>query len=95
MYDKGSLSGGSNNDISLIMCKDKIVIPSIIQKYILHWYHKYLLCPGMNRTEAMIRQNLYWPDIRYAVRREVTNCDTCQRKKTNKQYGKLPAKLAE
>ena len=50
----------------------------------------------MNRTEAISRQHLYWPDIRDAVRKEVTNCDTCLRtKRSNKKYGKLRAKLAE
>ena len=50
----------------------------------------------MDLTKAMIRLHLYWPDIRYSVRKEVTNCDTCQNiKRSNKKYGKLPAKLAE
>ena len=50
----------------------------------------------MDRTEAMICQHLYWPDIIYAVQREVTNCDTYKRtKQPNNKYGKLPAKLAE
>ena len=50
----------------------------------------------MDRMEAMIRQKLYWSDIIDAVRKEVTYCDTCQRtKKSNKKYGKLPAKLSE
>ena len=50
----------------------------------------------MDRTEAMILQHLYWPNIRNAVRMEVTNCDTCQRTKlSNKDFGKLPANLSE
>ena len=50
----------------------------------------------MYRTKATIHQNLYWPNIKDAVCDEVNNCDTCQRKKrSNKKYGKLPAKLAE
>ena len=50
----------------------------------------------MDRTEVMIHQHLYWPDIRYAIRKEVNNCDTWQRtKQANKKYGKLPAKLAK
>ena len=50
----------------------------------------------MYRTEAMVFQHLYWPDIIDAVRKEVTNCDTCQStKRSNIKYGKLPAKLAE
>ena len=73
-----------------------IVILLKIQSYVLYWYHTYLLHPGMNRTEAMVNQHFYWTDIRYSVRKEVTNCDTFQRKKlSNKKYGKLPAKLAE
>ena len=46
--------------------------------------------------KVMICQHLYWPDIRYDVQKEVTNCDTCQRTKlSNKKYCKLPVKLAE
>ena len=45
----------------------------------------YLLHPGMDRTEAMICQHFYLPDIREAVRREVNNCDTSQgTKRSNK-----------
>ena len=49
-YHKGYFHGGSNDDLSLITCKDKIVIPSKIQSYALHWYHTYLLHPGMDIT---------------------------------------------
>ena len=50
----------------------------------------------MDRTEALIRQHFYWPDIRYTFRKEVTNCDTCQRTNgSNIKYGKLLAKFAE
>ena len=56
----------------------------------------YILRPVMDRTEALIRQHLYWTDIRDAVQKEVNNCDTCQRKKrSNKKYGRLPDNLAE
>ena len=56
----------------------------------------YLLRPGMDRTEAIIRQRLYWPGIRNSVQKEVTNCDTFQRtKQSNVKYGKLPAKESE
>ena len=68
-YHKVYFSGGSNIDLKLITCKDKIVITSILQGYVVNWYHTYLLHPGMDRTEDMIHQHLYWPDIRYAVRK--------------------------
>ena len=35
-HHKGSFCGGSDNDLSLITCKDKIFIPSKIQSYVLH-----------------------------------------------------------
>ena len=35
----------------------------------------------MDRIEAVIPQHLYCPGIINAVRKEVTNCYTCQRKK--------------
>ena len=50
----------------------------------------------MDRREAMIHQHLYWPSIRYAIRKEVTNFYTFQCTKwPNKKYGKLTAKEAE
>ena len=79
MYQQGSFRGGSNIDVKLIICKNNILIPSKLQSYLLHWYHTYLLHPGMDRTEAIIRQQLYWPDLIDAVLMELINCDTCQR----------------
>ena len=50
----------------------------------------------MDRTEAKIFQHLFWPDIRDAVRKEVTNYYTCEHKKRSyKKCGKLTAELAE
>ena len=43
----------------------------------------------------MILQHLYWTDIRSAVRKEITECDVCQRTKQSNKYGQLPATLAE
>ena len=80
-------------NLNLIPCEGKIVIPSIIQNYVLHWYHTYLLYPVMYRTEAMILKHFYWPGIRNSLQKEVTNHDTCQCTKwSNINYGILPAK---
>ena len=50
----------------------------------------------MDGTGAVIRQHLYWPDIRDAIRKEVANFEILQRtKQSNKKYGTLPVKLAE
>ena len=95
-YHTDSFHGGSNIYHNLIKCDDMIVIPPIMQSYILHSYHYYLLHPGIDGTEAMIRQNLYWTGIRKSVQKEGINCDTFQcTKQSNKKYGKLPAKEAE
>ena len=83
-YYKGHFCGGGNDNISLILCKDKIFIPSKLQSYALNWHHIYLLHPGKDRTEATIRHCLYWTNIRYAVRKEVTNYDTFHCTKTIK-----------
>ena len=58
-YQQGFFRGVSKIDLKLITCKDKIIIPTKLQSYVVHWYHAYLLHPGMDRTEAMIRQHLY------------------------------------
>ena len=49
-YHKSYFCGGSNTDIKRITCNDKIVIPSKLKSYVLHWYHTYLIHPGMDRT---------------------------------------------
>ena len=78
------------------MCKDKIFIPSILQSYVLHWCHTYLLRLEMDRTEAIVSKQFFWTGITNAVRREVTNCDTCQHTKLSmKKNGKLSVKESE
>ena len=54
-----SSRGKSNIYLNFMTCEDKIVVPSILKGYVLHWYHTYLLHTGMDITEAMILQHLY------------------------------------
>ena len=58
-YHKGYFCGGSNIDLKLVTCKDKIVISKKLQSYVLHSYYTYLIHLGMDRTQAMICQHLY------------------------------------
>ena len=75
------------------MCEFDNVISSILQIWVLHLYHMYLLHPGMYIPEAMICQHFYWPGIREAVLKEVMNCDTFQSTKwPNEKYGELTSK---
>ena len=78
MYKTSYFRGGSNMNINIIKCEDKISIPLIIQRYISHWYHTYLLHPVMDRMEEMIFHHLYWTGIIKPIRMEVNSCDTCQ-----------------
>ena len=57
-YTKGYFRG-VRNTIELVRYDGKIVSQQKIQKYVVKWYHTYLLHPGMDRTEAMIPQHLY------------------------------------
>ena len=75
---------GGRNTINFVTFKDKIVIPQLIQKYVVKWYHMYLLHPGIYRKEAMICHHLYCPDIRGDAHMEFMECDIYQRK--NVQY---------
>ena len=54
-YKCGSFSGGSNNNFNLITCKDNSFISLILQRYVLNWYHMYILNPELDWMEAMIR----------------------------------------
>ena len=88
MCHEGSFRGRSNVDLKLIKCEDKIFILSILQSYVLHWYHTYLFHTGMDIMEAIICQHLFWAGIRNALWKEVTNCDTFQHtKRSNIEYG--------
>ena len=63
------------------MCKDNIFILPIILSDILPCYNKYTIHPGMDITDAMIHQHLCCPEIRDSFWKEVTNCESYQRKK--------------
>ena len=64
--------------------------------YALNLYRAYILNPGIDRTEAMSCQKIYWPRVRKSVKKEVVNCETFQRtKSSNKKFDKLTAKVAE
>ena len=63
IYKTGYLYVGININIYLITFEDNIVVPSVIQRYLLHWYHTYLLHLVMDRTEAVIPQTFTGPEF--------------------------------
>ena len=87
---------GGGKTWSLVCFKEKIVVPKLLQKHILIWYHTTLCHPGINRTEETIGQHLWWPKMREQITAYVKACPSCQRNKRKiKKYGHLPPKEAE
>ena len=71
-----------------LLCKDgKLVIPKLLQRHAVEWYHHYLQHPGHNHLEETIKAAMYWTNMRKSVK----NCKTCQTNKRRKlKYEKLP-----
>jgi cleavage and polyadenylation specificity factor subunit 1 len=87
---------GGGKVTSLVCHNNKIVIPGLLQKHVIMWYHTTLCHPGINRTEESIGQHLWWPKMRSHITNYVQKCPLCQRnKRRQKKYGLLPPKLAE
>jgi transposase InsO family protein len=88
------MGGGITREL---ICKNaKIVLPTLLQKHVMNWYHAILCHPGMNRTEETISQHLWWPKMREQITAFVQACPTCQKnKRKQKKYGHLPPKEAE
>jgi hypothetical protein len=81
---------------AVLTLNGKIFIPTVIRNPVIDWYHQYLCHPGVMRTEATIRNNMTWPGLTRNIQSHCKNCKLCQfNKKTRKQYGKLPVKVAE
>ena len=80
-----------------LICKGtKIVVPKILQKHVIDWYHTVLCHPGINRTNETIVQHLYWPTLCEQVQNFVQACPICQKNKQKQTiYGHLPPKEAE
>ena len=99
-YSTSTFRCGGDSDrvqsIDLITYNGKIVVPQLLQKRMLQWYHSYLLHPGQERTQATIQQHFYWPNMRVDIQSHVKSCDICQKyKRQKKKYGHLPPKKAE
>ncbi len=80
-----------------LACKDgKIIVPGILQKRLVQWYHEYLIHPGETRTEQTLRQHYWWKGLRKDVHTFRSKCHVCQKtKRSTQKYGKLPEKEAE
>ena len=79
------------------ICKnDIIVVPKILQNYVVNWYHTDLSHMGTERTNTTISQHYYWTNLRDYIRTHIKVCNTFQKnKKQNLNNGKLLDKEAE
>jgi hypothetical protein len=81
---------------AVLTLNGKICIPTVIRNPVIDWYHQSFCHPGATRTEANIRNSLTWPGLTQNVQSHCKTCKLCQfNKKTGKQCGKLPVKVAE
>ena len=86
--------GGEDYLIDLL--QRQIVIPNLLQKHVIMWYHTTLCHPGINQREETISQHLWWPKMREHIANYVNICPLCQRnKRRQKKYGLLPPILEE
>ena len=80
----------------LITRDGKIVVPTVLQKETVEWYHTTCIHPGETRTELTIGQHFYWTNMRKTVVDFVKKCPTCQLyKKHPTKFGHLPPKDPE
>src|SRR5687767_5853606 len=74
--------GGGGITRQLICHKNKIGVPTILQKHVINWYHTVLCHPGMNRTVETISKHLWWPTMREQITAYAQACPTCQKNRS-------------
>ena len=47
------------NTQRIVMYKNKIIIPQLLQKWVVKWNHTYIRHTGLDRKEAMIIKHAY------------------------------------
>ena len=74
----------------------KICLPTQQLQQIVHWYHEALAHSGANRLFQTIDRHFCHPKLRSTIKYITSTCDACQRNSLlGKQYGHLPARVAE
>ena len=74
----------------------KIVIPKLLEKQVVEWYHNALCHLGETCTELSIAQHIYWKILRKTVH-DICSKDRAYQflKGNKKQYRKIPPMEAE
>ena len=75
----------------MLICKnDKIVVPTILQNYVVNWYHIYLLHMGTEHTYATISQHYYWPKLRDNILTHIKVCIFFRKKRKPPLVWQIP-----
>jgi len=72
-----------------------LVLPQLLQKRAIQWYHHYLQLqhPDHTRLEETLRHVFTWHDMCAMVRSHMKYCQSCQiNKQRKRKFGKLPTK---
>lgn len=81
---------------TLITKEGRIVIPKVLQRKGVVWYHELLMHPGTTRTELTMSQHYTWKGMRKTVESVCEKCAMCQLHKPKiRRLGHLPAKTPE
>ena len=81
---------------TLITKENRIVLPKVMQKKAVEWYHQVLMHPGETRTELTMAQHFCWKGMRNTVTSVCKRCASCQlHKPDQRRLGHLPAKTVE
>jgi hypothetical protein len=74
----------------------RIIVPQVLTKRLLKWYHAMLVHPGGARLYNTLRQHYTWPKMKSQIDAYVKSCDACQRGKRGvRPVGKVPLKDPE
>ena len=83
-------------DYSLICRKQKFVIPKLLKRRVVEWYHNALCHRWETCAELSIAQHFYLKELHKTVHDVCSKCKACQYlDKNKKQYGNLSPKEAE
>ena len=69
---------GADKKYYLLCRKHKIVIPKLLGKQVVEWYHNALCYPGETCTELSIAQHFYWRNSRKTVHEVCSKYEACQ-----------------
>jgi len=63
-------------------------VPTSIIQDVIRANHdpSYIAHPGINRTHSVIALNYWWPGMRKSIEDYVRKCDSCQRRKEDRQF---------